>query len=336
MTHSSRYLMKVGVVGAALMAGVNTWVSAAVADDIGVASRRADQLALEGETAAKAGDLAAARNKLAQAFALKSAYDIAGNLGGIEFGLGQYREAAEHLSFSLRTYAATGDARERNRTVTFLNEALTHVCSLTFGKQPAGAIIDIDGERMQTTPPRHAHFADPGEHTVTVSAPGYELTQRQLSCAAGSEMRVPVRLQRAAAKGVHAAGGTKWPVWPALVGSAVVATTVFAGLATIVQSQRLNLAATTTQYELARGGDPTTVCYHKTTSQCAKLKTLRTDEALFYNFGVASLVTGGAAALLTTLYLAGCEISGDAHDEKESIVAQVQFAPGRVMLTGTF
>ena len=134
---------------------------------------RADALFLQGKAAAQAKNWDEAHTLLAQAWELKQSYDIAGNLGQVAYLLGKHAEAAQHVSFALRHYPATGDAEQKQKTQDLLDMVRQKVSSLSVQVTPLEAEVLVDG-----APAGHAGelppelFVEPGERVITAPAGG--------------------------------------------------------------------------------------------------------------------------------------------------------------------
>lgn len=129
---------------------------------------RADALFLQGKAAAQAKNWNAAYERLTQAWALKQSYDIASNLGQVAYLLGKHAEAAQHVSFALRHYPATGDADQKQKIEDLLAMVRQKVSSLSLRVSPQEAEVFVDGTsagRAGALPSEL--FVDPGERTVT-------------------------------------------------------------------------------------------------------------------------------------------------------------------------
>lgn len=306
--------------------------------DKAAAAARADQLAREGVEAAGKDDLKTARDKLAQAFKLKPAYDIAGNLGGVEYGLGRYREAAEHLSFSLRMYPDTGNPEQRAQTEKFLNEARAKVCAVTLEGAPAGASMLIDGSRSAALD-QSRHYLDPGQHTLSLRAPGYEPLRKQYTCKAGDGAGLRMQMERVKASTPSKTGEDKGdlPLWPVLVGGGVALASAGLGTGMWFGHQGMEEDANALWREL-----PSTKysCYNNNTTNCNDIEKLRRQERDFENTSIAAFVTGGVAALATVGYFIGYTLTNGSSDEgvdgAQSTSAQVHFTPSSVTLDVSF
>src|SRR5713101_4064163 len=87
------------------------------------------------------------------AWNLKRERQIAGNLGGAEYNLGLYADAAEHLTFFLRDRNETGTPEERSRRQderararTLLEEVRAKIGTLTIRVDQPGAEVRVDGQ----------------------------------------------------------------------------------------------------------------------------------------------------------------------------------------------
>src|SRR6185369_11615173 len=83
-----------------------------------------------------------------QAWALKHSYDIGGNLGIAELKLGKYRDAAEHLSYALKTFPANGKGPHRDLIQESLGKAKAQVAMVTIEVNQKGALVLVDGKEV--------------------------------------------------------------------------------------------------------------------------------------------------------------------------------------------
>ncbi len=155
---------------------------------------RADALFQQGKAAAEAKDWQHAHQLLVQAWQLKQSYDIASNLGQVAFLLGKHAEAAQHVSFALRHFPATGDAEQKQKAQSLLDMARREVSSFKIHVSREEAEVLIDGGRQgvaSNLPPEL--FVEPGEHTVTARF-GSERVQRDIDARAGQGYRIELVL----------------------------------------------------------------------------------------------------------------------------------------------
>jgi hypothetical protein len=130
----------------------------------------------------KRGEYRKAKASLSAAWALIRTWEIAVNLGSAEMRLGQYRDAAEHLSWGIRdgtkkvgeTYAPLAKAK------TLLAEATAHVGQIKLLADEPGAAIFVDEEVVGRSPLAEPLFLDPGDHIITARPANPERTSLKL------------------------------------------------------------------------------------------------------------------------------------------------------------
>lgn len=165
---------------------------------------RADALFVQGKAAAQAKKWDEAHELLERAWALKQSYDIASNLGQVAYLLGKHAEAAQHVSFALRHYPATGDAEQKQKTQDLLDMVRQKVSSLSVRVSPHEAEVFIDGTsagRADALPPEL--FVDPGERTVTARLEG-QTVERHVSAEPGGHYKLELTLANAPTAAVAA------------------------------------------------------------------------------------------------------------------------------------
>jgi hypothetical protein len=136
-------------------------------------SDRADELIRRGNTFAKKDQWAEAAPLFREAWNLKQSYDIGGNLGVAESSLGQWRDAAEHLSFALRTFPANGKPEHRKLLELTLAKARAEVVTVTVRVNIEGAEVRVDAKVVGTSPLADVVFVEPGRRLVEATRSGY-------------------------------------------------------------------------------------------------------------------------------------------------------------------
>lgn len=163
-----------------------------------VDAQDADALAAEGSKAFQSGDFKTAHQKYSEAFKVKPAPDIAGNLAQCELELGKKREAAEHLAFAIRlaplsTKPATKQAMEK--ALAGLRQELFEI---KFAVQPRGVEATIDGGPAFLVSNDNPIFLEPGRHTLTFSLAGHVPETRELEATKAGSRELNVELSRQA------------------------------------------------------------------------------------------------------------------------------------------
>ncbi len=117
----------------------------------------------------KRGEYRKAKASLSAAWALLKSWEIAVNLGSAEMRLGQYRDAAEHLTWGIRDGAAKEGENYSPlvKAKTLLTEAAGHVGQLKLLADEPGASIFVDGDVVGKSPLVDPLYLDPGIHVIT-------------------------------------------------------------------------------------------------------------------------------------------------------------------------
>jgi hypothetical protein len=152
------------------------------------------QLFDKGEAAFAKGDKQSAYEAFKAAWALQKSYDIAGNLGVVELKLGKYRDAAEHLAWSLENYPPTGEEAQQKATEKRLAEALKEVGRLHVQVNVNGASVIVNGNASGTAPIARTLFVEPGPIVVEAKLAGYLDGRKQVEIAKGGEETVKLSL----------------------------------------------------------------------------------------------------------------------------------------------
>ncbi|MBE7478793.1 MAG: hypothetical protein HS104_02220 [Polyangiaceae bacterium] len=142
----------------------------------------------------KKWDEAAAAFK--EAWALKQSYDIAGNLGDVEVYLGKYRDAAEHLEFSLRNWPA-GQEASKKRTQERFAEAKKSVGTLSL-KVSEGAEITVNGKTVGKSPLPGPVFIEPGAATIEAKI-GEKSAKKTIAMDVGEAREIELTIEGEAA-----------------------------------------------------------------------------------------------------------------------------------------
>lgn len=135
---------------------------------------RAEALFQKGREASAAGRAEEALAAYRDAFAIDPRYDIAGNLGRTELSLEKYRDAAEHLDFSLQHLPASASPDQRARVLELVQDARSHVGALRIAVDVAGADVLVDGKPVGKAPIERQVFVDVGNRVVRARTPSGE------------------------------------------------------------------------------------------------------------------------------------------------------------------
>jgi hypothetical protein len=155
---------------------------------------RAMALFRKGIEAHKQGNLVDAEGFYRTAFDLKKSYDIAGNLGDVELKLGKPRDAAEHLSFTIRNFPLTGKPELRERMQKALAEAKHQVGAVKIGVNVERAEVFVDGKAIGKAPITEEYFVDPGAHSIEGRMKGYKPAKQAINATKGTLQEIKLTL----------------------------------------------------------------------------------------------------------------------------------------------
>ena len=173
---------------------------------------RAEALFRDGRKAVVKKDWTGARKLLGQAYELKQTHDIAALLGQAEYELKRYRDAAEHIEYSLRHFPPTEDEEPRTRLRAWFDEAKQHVAAVRISVKPDGARVRIGDQDLGLAPLAAAAFVDPGSRVVTAELPGHRTASQTIEAKAGQEITVKLSLDPTSSAASASQPGTSEPM----------------------------------------------------------------------------------------------------------------------------
>jgi hypothetical protein len=156
----------------------------------------ARDLFLKGAKAAEQQKWDQCRAALLAALAIKPHPQIAGNLAGCELKLKLYRDAAEHLTYSLREMKPDSPHEWRANSETALREARAKVEAVRLSVNVAGAEVRVDGRVVGRAPLVDPLFVDPGSHTIEAVQEGFPAARATVEATAGGERAVALELRK--------------------------------------------------------------------------------------------------------------------------------------------
>jgi hypothetical protein len=290
-------------------------------------AQQADEHFRKGKELVNAGRLKEAREEYLAAFRLRRSYDVAGNLGSVESSLGMPRDAAEHLSFAIHNYAASGTTPEQlERAKTKLVEAERQVGTVKLSVNIDGAEVIVDGKSVGRAPLGDDVFVDVGERTIEARLAGYESAKQTIKIAKAQALPVKLMLviasppvptasavplaSASASAGPPpvpssstapivpvAAGGPSKPVL--ITGGVVTGLAVVAGVVfTVIANGKATDAAAKSGEVLKSGGAE--AC--GSASGCGELHGLLGDRATFSDAALRTFVGAGVLGAATVVY----------------------------------
>ena len=135
----------------------------------------------------------AARVSFLKAWELKQHYAIAANLGDVELKLGRYREAAEHLKYTLANLPPER-AEKRADAEASLKECRAHLSAVRVSVSVVGAVVKLDGQDVPPGALSDELLLEPGPHKLEGEKSGYLVSSRDFLATAGESREVRLEL----------------------------------------------------------------------------------------------------------------------------------------------
>ncbi|MDI1432322.1 PEGA domain-containing protein [Polyangium sorediatum] len=263
------------------------------------------------DDAARAAELFATGNKLFDeekwaeaeasyqaAWDLRKSFDLAGNLGDVEMTLGQFRDAAEHLSYALEEFPAGGKPEVREALQKRLDEAKKQVGTVTIGTNIGGAKIFVDGRLVGQAPLAKAVFVDPGKRVIEAKLPGHDDVLRTVDVEKAQSQEVNLVL----APKIGGAPGGKSKVLIG-VGGGLALVGIGAGIGLLVAASGADSDAKALDSAMPDAAcDPAHPDHAANKGNCATLLSTLQRKDTFTNIGTGALIAGGVLAVGTVVY----------------------------------
>jgi hypothetical protein len=122
-------------------------------------------------------------------WAERRAFDVALQLGLVEFNLRKYRDAAEHLAFGIRTLPPT-EAQAAERAKKLLALAEREVAKLEIIVNRDNAEVRIDGAPVGHSPLQSEAYVDPGAHRIEAVSDAHAPVEKLVQAKAGDRQHV--------------------------------------------------------------------------------------------------------------------------------------------------
>jgi tetratricopeptide (TPR) repeat protein len=278
------------------------------------ASDRADELVKRGLAFAKADRYAEAEPLVREAWGLKRSYDIAANLGIVEAALRKWRDAAEHLTFALKTFPANGKPEHRKLLEQTLAKAAAEVGALSLKVNVDKAELFIDGKSVGLAPLGEVVFVEPGARVLEAKLSGYVSARKELRAEKGGALAVALELSPVKVVPVpqpsSTVGGGDAP--PPLVeegganravlvtGGVAAGGALIAGVVLTVLSNGKGSEADTAAATLRQAGEKDPCSTHAT--DCTSIDSALQARDAMAKGAMVSFILAGAAGAGTALY----------------------------------
>ncbi len=151
----------------------------------------------QGKAAWKAKKWSKAHGLFLRSFQVQPSYDTATNLGHAALKLGKHADAARYLSFSLRHFPPSENAKKRAAVEDLFKSAKREVTVLTVSVEPNDAVLRVDGDKVDLE--AETLFLAPGQHSIRASAKGHDPKERSVTATRGGKQSVSLVLAKSTA-----------------------------------------------------------------------------------------------------------------------------------------
>ncbi|WP_441292011.1 hypothetical protein ACSRUE_17695 [Sorangium sp. KYC3313] len=246
--------------------------------------------------------------------------EIAGELGLCELKLRKFRDAAEHLAWSLERRKALSPEQQRG-FADGLAKAVPFLATLYLSVDPPDAEVFVGGKSIGRPRRTYTLFFEPGKHMVRAQAPDRGEGTQTLDARAGTEPIMTFQLLRSAESSAkddtpvvpkpssappvarpQAPGQpASWPATLRIAGIAATTATLSVGSLLMIRATNLDGDLSERRDGLNGGATPSgSRCFQAADSPaCADLLRLRDERNLSAGVGTALLITGGVIGAAT-------------------------------------
>ncbi|WP_437277507.1 hypothetical protein WME90_40670 [Sorangium sp. So ce375] len=246
--------------------------------------------------------------------------EVAGELGLCELKLRKFRDAAEHLAWSLERRKALSPEQQKG-FADGLAQAVPFLATLYLSVDPPDAEVFVEGKPIGRPRRTYTLFFEPGKHMVRARAPGRAEGTQTLDAQAGTEPIMTFQLSSAAESSakddapavpepVSAAPRARpqapgqpasWPTTLRIAGIAVTTATLSAGSLLMIRAANLDGDLSERRDGLNGGATASgSRCWQAADRPgCADLLRLRDERNLSAGMGTAMLIAGGVIGAAT-------------------------------------
>ncbi|WP_437876599.1 PEGA domain-containing protein [Sorangium sp. So ce513] len=284
--------------------------------------------------------------------------EIAGELGLCELALREYRDAAEHLAWSLEQGLEHHDALSHAQYERFskgLRKAEAFVGTLIVAVDPPDAEVIVDGTPLGRTARAHRLFLKPGQRTVRLLATGRAEALHVIQAVAGARHEISTELPRAAASSakettpatptpVSAApaaraevprplSSSSWPGALRIAGIGLTTASASFGVLFMVHARGADGDLAELNGKLDELGVTSWACREPSPpATCSELSRLRRQRDQFAALGTGLVVASGVLAAATIASFFTDFGLGQAEPRRDNVALSPMAAPGQIGL----
>jgi tetratricopeptide (TPR) repeat protein len=296
-------------------------------------STQAAQFYQQGNVEFEKKNWPAAEAAYLKAWAIMRTFDVAANLGEVEFHLGKVREAAEYLGYSLRTAPPSSKPAQRERTMHFLEQVKEKLGVLRVRVNVEGATISINGTPIAAEDAAHEIFVEPGSATVEASRAGYVEARTTVDTKAGASREVALTLEvKKSAPPPHSPRSMAPGIVLAGIGGAALA----AGIGLMVDASGKYKTSQQLSESIRAAGNSCITGAGNFDSRCAELHSTAAAVNTRSGAGLVLVVGGGAAAAAAVTYFLWPEAKSSTSARVPRITPLVSTTGVTMSLSGSF
>lgn len=232
------------------------------------------------------------------AWNLRKSFDLAGNLGDVEMQLGQYRDAAEHLSYAYDEFPTGGKPEVREALGKRIEEARLQVGVLRIKTNLVGARLYVDGKLIGQSPLEKDVFVDVGQRVIEARLDGHDDVLRTIDVTKASTQNIELQIVPKTGGGTSSGNGKRIAVIAA--GGSLALVGLGGGIGLWLAASGKTSDADVIRADLSKG-----VCPGTTSDIMGKCSTLRStleDHDTFFNLGTGLFATGFLVGVGTVVY----------------------------------
>jgi tetratricopeptide (TPR) repeat protein len=232
------------------------------------------------------------------AWNLRKSFDLAGNLGDVEMQLGQYRDAAEHLSYAYDEFPTGGKPEVREALAKRIEEARIQVGVLRIKTNIVGARLYVDGKLVGQSPLENDVFVDVGQRVIEARLDGHDDVLRTIEVTKASKQNIELQIVPKAGGGTSTGNGKRIAIIAA--GGSLALVGLGGGIGLWLAASGKTSDADVIRADLTKGVCPGTM--PDITAKCSTLRATLEDHDTFFNLGTGLFATGFLVGVGTVVY----------------------------------
>ena len=233
------------------------------------------------------------------AWNLRKSFDLAGNLGDVEMQLGQFRDAAEHLSYAYDEFPTGGKPEVREALGKRIEEARQQVGVLHIKANVIGARLYVDGKLVGQSPLEKGVFVDVGQRVIEARLDGHDDVLKTVDVAKGSSADVDLKVVPKVNGPAPSGNGKRIAI--IAVGAGLAAAGLGTGIGFWVAASGKTSDAEGIRANLKPGACPGTEA--GVIASCTSLKSTLQDHDTYFNVGTGMFVAGALLGAGTVAYV---------------------------------